>query len=302
MAAFNRQLLDGMVIFTEVVTAGSFTAAANNTGYSTSLISKEINKLEERLGVRLLHRTTRTLSLTPEGELYFQQCQQIIQDAEQIENAISGKQVEPKGTLRVSCPVAFGLSRLRPVLAEYTERYPKINIELDLNDRKIDMISEGFDMLIRASRQLEDSSLISRQFMQSEAVTIASPDYLKKHGTPNTPQDLVNHRTISYSNIKNPNLWQFIDSDGKEHQVTVNSRVVTNSSEMELELCVAGQGITRLPRFNLHGELERGELVELFTDYENMPIGIYLVYPSRKHMSPKVRCFIDFIVETLGDK
>lgn len=299
--AFNSQLLDGMVIFSEVVNSGSFTQAANNSGHSTSYISKEVNKLEERLGVRLLHRTTRTLSLTPEGEVYFQQCQQIIEDAKQAENAVSGKQGEPKGTLKISCPVSFALSRLRPVLAKFTAQYPQINLDLDLNDRKVDMVAEGFDVLIRAAVQMEDSNLISRRIMRSYGVTIASPNYLKEHGVPSHPSELIHHKTITYSHLKQPNVWEFTDAHNQQHQVSLACNVTTNSPEMELALCLAGQGITRLPYFNLTNELETGELVELFTDYKKKEIDIFLIYPSRKHMSAKVRSFIDFVMDELGE-
>ncbi len=299
--AFNAALFDGMVIFTEVVNSGSFTQAALNSSHSTSYISKEINKLEARLGIRLLHRTTRTLSLTPEGELYFQQCQQLIEDAQVAENAITGQQEKPQGRLKVSCPVSFGLSNLRPILSQFTEQYPEIVLELDLNDRKIDIVAEGYDVAIRASKQLDDSSLISRRIRRSYAVVIASPDYLQKHGTPKHPSELSQHKTISYSYIRQGNSWDLIDQDGQTIHIPIKSQVVTNNSYMELALCMAGQGITILPHFHLHDEVEQGKLVALFTDFPRLPIDIFMVYPSRKHMSAKVRCFLDFIMEHLGD-
>lgn len=297
----KSNLLDGVVIFTQVVKAESFTRAAELTGHSTSYISKEINKLEERLGARLLHRTTRSLSLTPEGELYFQQCMAIVEDAEQTENAISGRQGEPHGLLRVSCPMSYGLSNLRPVLAMFKERYPKIQLDLDLNDRKVDLISDGFDVVIRATTQLEDSSLISRKITTSDALILASPGYLKKHGVPQHPYDLDRHKVISYSNLKQPNVWDFNDHQGKRFQVHLDSHVLTNNSSMTIALGVADQGIFRLPCFALDDELETGKLVEIFEDWPKPSVGIYMVYPSRKHMSAKVRSFIDFVMQELGD-
>lgn len=301
MVGFNGKLLDGMVIFAQVIASGSFTKAADISGHSTSYISKEVNKLEERLGMRLLHRTTRSISLTPEGELYYQQCQQIIDNAVSAEALLAGHQIEPQGNLRISCPVSFGLSQVRPKLAEFIAKYPKVNVELDLNDRKVDLISEGWDLLIRASLELEDSSLISRKLTTAKSLTLASPAYLKKYGTPNTPEELSNHDTISYSNLKQPNVWSYPDGNGKLLDVNVKSRLISNSPEMELALCVAGQGITRLPSFNISDELESGALVQLFPDLPSIELGVYLVYPSRKHMSSKVRHFIDFMVDTLGD-
>ncbi|NRB40005.1 MAG: LysR family transcriptional regulator [Pseudomonadales bacterium] len=300
--AFDSKILDGMVIFSEVITAGSFTQAAENSGHSTSYISKEVNKLEARLGVRLLNRTTRSISLTPEGELYFQQCQQIITTAHEAVSLLSGHQLEPQGTLRISCPVSFGLSRLRPILAKFIALYPKINVELELNDKKIDIVADGYDIAIRASRVQEDSSLISRRILMSRGITLASPDYLAKHGTPQSLQELSQHQTISYSYLKQPGIWTYMTVEGKSFYIPVNCRFISNSPEMELALCIAGQGITRLPAFNLHDELQTGQLVELFPELPKIEIGVYLIYPSRKHMSSKVRHFIDFVMQELGDK
>jgi len=292
-------LLDGLVIFVTVVKAGSFTKAAQNTGHSTSFISKEMNKLESRLGVRLMNRTTRSLSLTPEGESYFQQCQQIISDAEHAENSLSGQQAQPQGLLKVSCPSSFGNARMQHIISGFLEAYPLVNLDLDFSNRKVDMVAEGFDVIIRASHQLDDSSLISRRVFRSHAVTIASPRYLARYGTPKTPEDLSQHKMITYSYLKQPNVFGYTDQNNQEHQVPVNSRVQTNDSEMELFLCVAGQGIVRLPYFILNDELETGKLVELFSDCQKQYIDVYVIYPSRKHMSSKVRRFIDFVVDEM---
>ena len=297
--AYNAQLLNGMVIFVEVVNTGSFTLAAQSSGHSTSYISKEINKLESRLGVRLMQRTTRSLRLTPEGEIYFQQCQQIISDAEQAEETLNGRQLEPKGTLRISCPTSFGNSRMQIIFARFLTQYPHVNLELDLNNGKVDMVTEGFDILIRGSAQLDDSTFISKKIFSSYGVTIASPAYLQAHGTPQVLADLAHHRVISYSNLKQPNTWSLTHHSGQQHQVQLESRVLTNSSEMELYLCLAGHGITRMPRFNLGDELETGKLVKLFSDYQRQEINIYLIYPSRKYVSSKVRHFIDFVTAEL---
>lgn len=293
----NTRLLDGMVIFSQVIEHGSFTHAALENGHSTTFVSKEINKLEERLGVRLLNRTTRSISLTPEGELYQQCCQRVIEEAQQIEQHLAGHQLEPQGHLKVSCPVSFGLSRLRPILADYMIQYPKVTVELELDDRKVDMVSEGFDVVVRASNQLEDSSLVSRRIMSSKGVIIASPAYLKKYGTPKHPSELIEHKTIAYSLAKNEQSWRFEHPNGEEVNARVNSHLITNSGEMDLALCLADQGITRIPYFNLDGHIERGELVELFSDFSPWTIDVYLIYPSRKHLSSKVRSFIDYMAQ-----
>ncbi|MBD1558722.1 LysR family transcriptional regulator [Vibrio sp. S9_S30] len=299
--ATDTQLLDGMVIFAEVVSKGSFTKAAESTGHSTSYISKEINKLEERLSARLLHRTTRTLSLTPEGELYFDRCQQLILDVEELGETLSGKNATPRGTLKISCPVTFGLSRIKPVLAKYSEQYPNVDLDIDLSDHKVDMIAEGIDISIRGtSSQLEDSTLISQKVMTSDSVTFASPAYLARCGTPIHPSELKDHKAICYSLIKNPSQWTYWEKDGTKKSVRVKSKLLTNSPQLELAMCKEGLGITRMPTFNLGNELETGELVELFSEYPKVQINMYLIYPSRKHMSAKVSSFIDFVKQELA--
>ena len=298
----KSNLLDGISVFVQVVQSKSFVNAAEKMNHSSSYISKEVSKLESRLGVRLLHRTTRTLSLTSEGEVYYRQCQQIIEDALQVESNISGRQQIPQGRLKLSCPVGIGVSRIRPILAEFIAKYPKITLDIDLNDHKVDLISDGFDIVIRAAAQLEDSSLISRRFMNSTRLTLASPKYLKIHGTPKHPDELKDHQMISYRNLKNPEVWQYITQSGQKIQIQVNSRVLCNNSEMMTSLCLAGQGIIRMPLFNLSDEVITGKLVPLFEDLMPINIGVYLVYPSRKNMPAKLKCFIDFIVDKLGDR
>lgn len=299
--ALNSKLLDGMVIFAEVISTGSFTAAAHRCGHSTSYISKEVNKLEDRLGVRLIQRTTRRIKLTPEGELYYRQARQIIEDAEQAVFALSGRQVEPKGELKISCPVSFGLSRIRPIVAKFMAAYPQITLNIDLNDEKVDVVADGFDIVIRATMRLQDSSLICRRFMSSTAVTLASPEYLKHHGEPKTPADLVEHKVLTYSHLKHPQNWSYFDAAGDEHQVELATSVTSSSPELLLELAIAGQGIIRAPSFNLNGEIERGELVPILTDYSLPEIGVYLVYASRQHLPAKIRVFIEFILAELGE-
>lgn len=303
--SYNGQLLDGIIIFTEAVNAGSFTLAAENTGHSTSYISKEISKLEARLGVRLMNRTTRSQSLTAEGELYFQQCQQIIAEATNAQNALMGQQLEPTGTLRISCPASFSEAQMQPVFSGFLSRYPQIALELDVSNRKVDVIAEGFDVVIRATPQLADSSLISRRIMTSREITVASPSYLTRKGTPERPEQLAQqhpdqHECITYSHLKQPRLWQFKNQYGKEIQVEVGSRALTNSSEMIVSLCRDGQGIARIPQFLLADELQQGSLIELFRDYPNFQIDVFLIYASRKHMSSKVRAFIDYVSEALA--
>ncbi|BAJ03454.1 LysR family transcriptional regulator [Shewanella violacea] len=297
-----NKLFDGVMVFTQVVKTGGFSAAAELMGHSTSYISKEVSKLEERLGVRLLNRTTRSIGLTPEGKAYYQECQQLVADAEQAVNMLTQHEVAPKGTLRLSTPVGFGNNYLQPILAEYMRLYPNVSLDLDLNDRKVDVVAEGYDLAIRASLQLEESSLICRKVFSCKGYIVASPGYLSKHGHPHHPQELSRHNCFCYSNHKSPNKWQFNDKEGKPYTVEVRQKLVCNSAEMELALVLDDLGICRLPMFYMEDKIKSGKLVILFEELPAPEIDVFVVYPSRKHQSPKVRAFIDLTVDYLATR
>ncbi|WP_340679032.1 LysR family transcriptional regulator [Paraglaciecola sp.] len=296
----DTQLLNGIVAFKQVADCGSFTQAAILLNHSKSYISGEINKLENRLGVRLLNRTTRQISLTAAGEIYYRQCQNIITDALQVERQLSGQQLSPKGNLRVSCPVSFALAKIRPILGEYMDLYPQVIVELELNDQLVDVVADGYDLALRASGQLPDSSLVSRKLTSVDIVTIAAPKYLEQWGKPQSPDELLHHRTINFRSTVNQNIWQYQDKSGQQTTVKVDSHLITNSAEMELALCIAGQGIARVPKLVLSDEIKNGSLVMLFDDFLPVTVDIFLIYPNRKHMPSKVRSFIDFLVSKMG--
>lgn len=293
----NSKLFDGIIIFTQVVKCGSFFKAAEVTGHSNSYISKTINKLEARLEVRLLNRTTRSLSLTPEGKVYFEQCQQLVSDAEDAVGLLNQSHIQPKGILKISCPVAFAQGYLQGFLSTYLQRYPDVELQLDLNDRRVDLIQGGFDLVIRATAQLEESSLICRKIYSCKSYTVASRDYLRRFGSPDKPEQLSEHQCLCYSNLKTPNRWQYVDQNGDDIQVDVPVKLLCNSAQMELAMVKAGHGICRLPEFAMEQELKEQSLEVLFNDYLSPMIDVYAIYPSRKHLSPKVRCFIDLMIE-----
>lgn len=295
----QTKLFDGIVIFTQVVNCGSFSAAAELTGHSNSYISKEINKLEARLSVRLLNRTTRSLSLTPEGKVYFEQCQQMVADAQDSIALLNQSNVKPNGKFKISCPVAFAEGYLQEVLFEYMTLYPEVELELDLNDRRVDLIQGGFDLVIRATNQLEESSLICKKIYACKAYTVASSDYLTRFGRPQKPEELANHHCLCYSNLKKPTRWDYIDERNNEIFVDVKCSLLCNSSQMELAMVLAGHGICRLPEFTMNHEMDSGKVEVLFPDYVAPDVNVYAVYPSRKHLSPKVRCFIDLLTEKM---
>ncbi|WP_441002575.1 LysR family transcriptional regulator [Pseudocolwellia agarivorans] len=293
----DLKLFDGVVLFTQVVNSGGFTAASIINGHSTSYISKEINKLESRLGVRLLSRTTRKISLTPEGQAYFQQCEQMIIDAEQALGIINQANIEPKGVLKMSCPIGYGMSHLQSALIDYTRLYPDVKLDLDFNDRKVDVIQEGYDLAIRATHQLEDSTLVCKKIASYKSHIVASHQYLTLNGIPKKPEDLVAHKCLSYSNLKSPTKWKFESLEGEKVQVEVPATILCNNAEMELAMVLQHKGICRLPAFYMEKELKEKQLAILFEDYKQTPINIYALYPSRKHLSPKVRKFLDLLTK-----
>lgn len=295
----QTKLFDGVVIFTQVVNCGSFSAAAELTGHSNSYISKEIKKLEARLSVRLLNRTTRKLSLTPEGKVYFEQCQQLVLDAQDALAVLNQSHIKPRGKFKVSCPVAFAQGYLKNILCEYMQLYPEVQLELDLNDRRVDLVQGGFDLVIRATGKLEESSLICRKIYSCKAYTVASIDYLQRYGRPSKPEQLVDHQCICYSNLKTPTQWHYINKSNEDILVEVNCKALCNSAHMELAMVLAGQGICRLPEFAMEQALQGNSLEVLFPDYQEPTIDVYAIYPSRQHLSPKVRSFIDLLINKI---
>ena len=295
----DAKLFDGMVIFTQVVECGSFSGAAIATGHSNSYISKTLNKLEARVGVRLLNRTTRSISLTPEGQVYFEQCQQLVLDAHDAVSLLTQSHIEPKGVLKVSCPTSFAESHLQEVVSDFIHQYPEVNLVLDLNDRHVDLVQDGFDLVIRATDTLAESSLVCRKIYSCKGYTVASHDYLKRFGIPQTPEQLKSHQCICYSNLKKANKWIYRHANGTECQVEVTAKLLCNSASMELAMVLAGHGICRLPEFVMEKALKEQKLVILLSDYIAPTIDVYAMYPSRKHLSPKVRCFIDLLVDKM---
>ncbi|MEM9572149.1 MAG: LysR family transcriptional regulator [Pseudomonadota bacterium] len=297
--AYNSTLLDGMVIFASVVEAGAFGAAGKRLGHSASHISKSVAALEQRLGVRLLNRTTRSVSLTDDGRAYYERCRIILDVAEEASMLAEQRHAQPAGKLRLTAPVSFGLSHLSEMLPKFMDRHPDVTLDVELNDRMIDLVAEGFDLAIRVG-ELGDSSLISTRLANTRGVVVAAPSYWDQHGRPESPADLQRHVCISYSNLGTPNKWTFAAPSGQIETVTVPIKALCNSAELETAFAVAGKGVTRLPAFTCQRELAEGELEIVLEDYENPPIGIFAVYPHRAHLSMKVRAMVDFLKQNLS--
>jgi DNA-binding transcriptional LysR family regulator len=279
--------------FTEVVDAGSFVAAAERLGLSKAAVSRHVAELEARLGVRLLHRTTRKLSLTAEGEVFSTRSRQLLADMEEAEAEITSRSREAVGQLRISAPVSFGILHLAPVWGAFRQKHPKVTLEVNLSDRVADLAEEGFDVAIRIAR-LPSSSLVSRQLASTRMVCCASPQYLKRAGRPRAPSDLARHAVVAYSYWSSGDSWEF---DGPEGKVAVRTTpwLRTNNGDVCRAAALQHQGVILQPTFIVGADLAEGRLVELLPDYPSLTLGIHAVYQSRKHLTPKVRLLVDFL-------
>jgi DNA-binding transcriptional LysR family regulator len=292
----NIDLLDGVAVFVGVINAGSFTAAAKALGHSTSYVSKEITRLEKRLGSRLLNRTTRTISLTDAGRAYYERCSQIVIDAENAERSISHLQETPSGLLRINAPGSFGAKYLLDIFPKFMQRYPEVKMEVAFNDRLIDVVAEGYDVVIRVGA-IKDSNLVARKFTSSRGVVVASPDYIKRKGCPKHAEDLAQHECIAYSLLPTPTQWNFF-KDGERTSVTVEARAMCNSAAIEVAMTVQGIGITQTPLFNCEQEVKSGDLTIILEDYDQINFDVFVVYPHRQYLTAKVRAFVDFLVDS----
>lgn len=287
-----------MRVFTAVVDAGSFVAAGEALGMSKAAVSRYVSELELRLGVRLMHRTTRKLSLTPEGEVFLVRCRDILSSIEASEAEISTHRVTASGILKISVPVSFGISHLAPLWGEFLDNHPQVMLDVQLADRVIDLVDEGFDLAVRIAR-LPDSSLISRRLASTRLVLCASPSYLERRGTPHHPSDLAQHDVVGYSLLAMGDQWQFSGPEGPV-SVKVRPRIWSNNGDTCIAAALQGTGILLQPTFLIEQHLARGQLVEILTQYRCVELGIYAVYPSRKFVLPKVRAMVDFLATKLA--
>ena len=284
-----------MQVFCAVVDKGSFVGAVDALEMSKAAVSRHVNALEERLGVRLLQRTTRRLSLTEEGRVFYQQAREVLALMGEAESAVSSGNHEPAGVLRVNAPVSFGVLHLAPLWTAFLEQNPKIELDISLNDRQVDLVEEGYDVAVRIAR-LESSSLVGRRFTSTRMRLCAAPSYIKSHAPVEVPQDLAEHRVIAYSNFSSGNEWSFTGPDG-EHKVNTRSVIRCNNGDTCRSIALTAGGILLQPSFMVSEDLRRGDLVELLPEYRSVELGIYAVYPTRKHLASKVRAFINFLVE-----
>ncbi|MCP4808643.1 MAG: LysR family transcriptional regulator [Proteobacteria bacterium] len=284
--------LNGMRAFTRVVDEGSFTAAARSLGLPKSTVSRHVAALEDRLGVRLLHRTTRSLRPTDVGQAYYARAAAILADVEEAEQAVTHMQSTPRGRLRVTAGVSFGTGYLGTIIAGFLERYPDVEAEAVLTDRYVDLIGEGFDVALRAG-SLDDSSLIARRLGSARVCLVGSPDYLARRGTPKVPSDLRGHECIRYSLSRTGGSWTL-----RDEAVPVKGRLTLDNGELILDAAIRGIGLARLPTFICGAAIQKGDLVTVLDEHLPQAGGVYAVYPHNRHLSAKVRAFVDHAVES----
>jgi DNA-binding transcriptional LysR family regulator len=282
--------------FVAVVDAGSFTAAADKLGSAKSAVSRRVSALEERLGVQLLRRTTRVLNLTETGQSFYKRGTRILADLAEAEAAVQQEHGELRGTLRFALPLSFGVRHMCGPIATFSKQHPRVRFELDLNDRRVDLIEDNFDVALRIGR-LSDSSLIARRLFDVRAVVCASPHYLNVHGEPQTPADLKDHQCMAYSNLIDPDKWEYEDREGVRATVKVNSILSASSGDFLSNAAAHGMGLVIQPTFIAAAAIRSGHLKPVLSDYVWPISPAYAVYPPTRHLSYRVREFIDFLVE-----
>lgn len=285
-----------MAIFVQVVDHGSFSAAAKKLGITKSAVSQQVNLLEENLGTRLLHRTTRQLNLTEAGEMYIEGCRQMIDAAEGANQLIGQYSKEPSGTLKISCSHDFAADHLVPLLGPFMENYPKLSLEIDGSDEVINLVEERVDLAIRIGRMTE-SGWVARKIGEAEEVIVASPSYLKRQGVPEEPSDLASHYWVAFTRRKQPYQLLLQGPTGTQQKVRLYGRAHTNSAPSMREMVKAGMGIGQILKLMVKQELESGQLVQILPEYHSEAAGIFAVYPQRSFLPLKVRAVIDYLVE-----
>jgi DNA-binding transcriptional LysR family regulator len=286
-----------MRTFAAVVDAGSFVGAAGALQRSKASVSRQVAELEARLGVRLLHRTTRRVSMTAEGELFHARCTALLAELDEAEAELTSRHDEAIGQLRINVPVSYGLLRLAPLWGAFMARHPRVTLEVTLSDRVVDLVDEGYDLAVRIAR-LADSSLVGRRLSSTRMVLCASPGYVARHGAPDRPSALARHAVLAYSLLSTGDTWRFEGPDGSE-SVRTQPRMRTNSGDTCRAVALRDQGIILQPDFIVGEDLRSGALVELMPRWRAGELGVNAVYPSRRHVPPKVRLMIDFLAEAL---
>ena len=285
--------LNAISVFCKVIETQSFTQAANQQNISVAMASKLVSQLEEHLKTRLLQRTTRKIVPTEAGMLYYQRCQAILLDLSEADSSISNMATSLQGNLLISVPRDFGLLYISPNLSKFIELHPNLHVEIEFEDKRVDLVAEGYDLALRIG-YMQDSSLVARKISSSPMHFVASPSYLEARGTPLTPDDLEYHQGLLYKSSLNQVHWQSTKAN-QIQRYKIQSKVVSNNGMALLEMAKAGLGISNAPDFFVKDALASGDLVEILSEYKQKPLDIYVVYPNRRHLPAKVRAFIEFL-------
>ncbi|OKL43301.1 LysR substrate-binding domain-containing protein [Pseudovibrio exalbescens] len=287
------QVLEGVSEFAAVAETSSFTVAGKRLGISTAQVSRQVSALEHRLGTKLFYRTTRKVSMTEAGQLYYQQCRRALDELEEAERAVTNLQLTPRGLLRLTAPVTYGEGTIAPILNDYLSRYPDVEAQLHLTNQMVDLVADGYDLAIRLGK-LEDSTLMARRLTSRTFYVCASPDYLARHGEPHALSELDQHRCL----LGTQDTWRF-QEQGRARSVRVKGRLRCNSGWALVDAALKGMGLIQLPDYYVKDYIEAGELVSLLEPYQEREDGIWGVYPHNRHLSPKVSFFLDHLTAAL---
>lgn len=282
--------------FVAVVEAGGISAAAERLRVAKSAVSRRLAELEQHLGAQLFRRTTRQMNLTDTGRSFYERARRLLDDLEEAELAVSSEHGALQGRLKVAVPLSFGLLHLAPALAEFMARHPDLEIELDMNDRQVDLVQEGVDVAVRIA-ELEDSSLIARRLATIRHAVCASPEYLARHGEPRTLAELRGHRCLIYTNLPEPEVWRCRLPSGETGEVRVHPQLRANNGQILAQVAEAGQGIVLEPTFILYQSIRARRLRPILTDHDWPDVYAYAVYPRTRHLSRRVRALVDFLAE-----
>jgi DNA-binding transcriptional LysR family regulator len=282
--------------FVNVVETGSLSAAADRMAVAKSAVSRRLAELESRLGVQLLQRTTRRIKLTDSGRRFHESSRRILADLEESEFAIATEHATLNGVIRIAAPLSFGIHHLSPVLNNFQKAHPRVDLDLSLDDRQINLLEAGFDLGLRIGK-LEDSSLIARRLAPIRRIVLASPTYLQQHGEPRSPEDLKQHIGLTYTNMPEGQLWQFTRPDGSLVSVRVPGHLKANNGEFLLNAAIDDLGVVVSTTFIACKAIEQGLLKPILCEFEPKPVSLYVIYPSQRHLPHRVRTLIDFLAE-----
>lgn len=293
------ELPSQMVLFAKVVENGSFSAAARSMGQTPSAVSKQIGRLENRLGVRLLNRARQGITLTDEGRAFYERCAEVAANISEAEAMVVSMTAHPQGELRVAATVAFAKAHLLPILPAFLERNPDLRLSLEVTDRSVDIVEERIDVAIRFSEQIDDQDVVARKLAPNRRVICAAPAYLERFGTPETPEDLSRHNCLRLSTVARWNDWHFGDPEEKG-TVRLDGNFEANSADAIYHATLAGLGVARLSTYLVGGDICAGRLVRLLPDYVDESSDIVAIYADRRNLAPKIRAFVDYLVDWFG--